>query len=187
MWCRESLLSTVGGNSKCLYSCMRLLTTGCSVCKSKFKFSWLIISNSENCKTSYSHCGLRATSPEYIQIPEMQLQALLPSPALLPECPQRACWQATVTVETSTCKETTKNNCLTKNNSGMLLGEKLIRHEIQCCSKVCWQSFMSPSSRLKTGFLILEFKPWYRVYFFCPLKLFRHCPQINNEVISENR
>ena len=108
MWCRESLLSTAGGNSKCLYSCMRLLTTGCSVCKSKSKFSWLIISNSENCKTSYSHCSLRASSPEYIQIPEMQLQALLPFPALLPECPQRACWQATVTVETSTCKETTK-------------------------------------------------------------------------------
>ena len=72
MWCRESLLSTAGGNSKCLYSCMRLLTTGCSVCKSKSKFSWLIISNSENCKTSYSHCSLRASSPEYIQIPEMQ-------------------------------------------------------------------------------------------------------------------
>lgn len=46
---------------------------------------------------------------------------------------------------------------------------------------------MSPSSRLETEFFILEFKPWYRVYFFCPLKLFRHCPQINNEVISENR
>ena len=124
MWCRESLLSTAGGNSKCLYSCMRLLTTGCSVCKSKSKFSWLIISNSENCKTSYSHCSLRASSPEYIQIPEMQLQALLPFPALLPECPQRSCWQATVTVETSTCKETTKNNCFTKNNSGMLLCHK---------------------------------------------------------------
>ena len=86
--------------------------------------SRLIISNSENCKTSYSHCSLRASSPEYIQIPEMQLQALLPFPALLPECPQRACWQATVTVETSTCKETTKNNCFSKNNSGMLLCHK---------------------------------------------------------------
>ena len=80
-------------------------------------FSWLIISNSKN-------CSLRASSPECIQIPEMQLQALLPFPTLLPECPQRACWQATVTVETSTCKETTKNNCFTKNNSGMLLCHK---------------------------------------------------------------